>query len=457
MLKTLSPIDGSIYFQHDYASSADINTCLDNAKRAQRLWQTTTIEERATLCRRAVEYFLQHSKEIATEITWQMGRPLSQAPGELKGLAERAHYMIDIAAQCLQDISVPAKENFTRFMRREPWGVAFIVAPWNFPYLTTVNSVIPAIMAGNSVVLKPSSQTPLTAERFAKAFAHAGLPEHVFQYLLLDHAQTEQVVQSSLTDYIAFTGSVKGGQILQRSACQQFKTLGLELGGKDPAYVCEDADLTTTVANVIDGAFFNSGQSCCGIERIYVAESCFDDFVGQAVELVKQYQLGNPLDEATTLGPVVRESAADFIRGQIQAAVAAGAKTLIPEHANTKLGANYLTPQILIDVNHQMAIMSEETFGPVVGIMPVKNDAEAIQLMNDSAYGLTASIWTRDKERALTMGAEVEAGTWFMNRCDYLDPALAWTGVKNTGRGVTLSALGYEQLTRVKSYHLAIG
>jgi len=454
VLETISPIDGSIYFSQAYADNNTVQRALEKANIAQKTWQQTTISTRASICRRAIDYFLQEKDEIAKEITWQMGRPLCQSPGEIAGLAERAYYMIDIAETALADVTLPNKENFTRFIRRHPLGVVLTVAPWNYPYLTTVNSVIPAIMAGNSVILKPSSQTPLTASRFAAAFQAAGLPDNVFQSLFLDHRQTEQLIQSDDIHYIVFTGSVTGGQTIQKALSEQFKGIGLELGGKDPAYVCADAELTKTVENLVDGTFFNAGQSCCGIERIYVHESLFDDFVDQYVALVKHYRLGNPLEETTTLGPVVRNSAAEFIRQQIDEALRQGATALI---ANTdypnNLGENYLIPQVLINVDHDMRIMREETFGPAVGIMSVKTDAEAIALMNDSPYGLTASIWTNDEERALSIGTRIETGTCFMNRCDYLDPALAWTGVKNSGRGVTLSALGYEYLTRVKSYH----
>src|SRR6185503_9582572 len=252
--------------------------------------------------------------------------------------------------------------------------------------------------------------------------------------------------------FVAFTGSVDGGHAVQRAAAERFIATGLELGGKDPAYVRADADLANAIENLVDGSYFNSGQSCCGVERIYVAKNLFPKFVEGFVALTRQYRLGNPLDAQTTLGPMVRAGAADQVRRQVGAAVAKGAKALLdfPDREGTP----YLAPQVLVDVDRSMAVMTEETFGPVVGIMPVDGDEQAIQLMNDSRYGLTASIWTRDADAALTVGERVETGTWFMNRCDYLDPALAWTGVKDSGRGCSLSRLGYESLTRPKSFHL---
>jgi len=333
-----------------------------------------------------------------------------------------------------------------------------VVAPWNFPYLTSVNSVVPALMAGNAVVLKHSHQTPLCAERYAEALAAAGLPEGVFQHLHMSHGDTEKLIQDDRIDYVSFTGSVPGGHAITKALSGRFIGAGMELGGKDPAYVRADADLAFSVENLVDGAFFNSGQSCCGIERIYVHESLHDAFVEGFVELTRKYKLGNPTDANTNFGPMVRASAADFVRGQVADAIKAGARSLIDpsEFPADKPGTPYMAPQVLVDVDHSMRVMTEESFGPVIGIMKVSSDDEAVALMNDSEFGLTASVWTTDADAAIAVGDRVETGTWFMNRCDYLDPALAWTGVKNSGRGCTLSVVGYEHLTRPKSYHLRV-
>jgi acyl-CoA reductase-like NAD-dependent aldehyde dehydrogenase len=369
---------------------------------------------------------------------------------------ERARYMIDIAPESLSDLDVGPKADFKRFVRREPLGVVFTVAAWNYPYLIAVNSVIPALMAGNAVLLKHSAQTPLCAERFAECFLEAGLPAGVFQVLHLSHQDTERVVKDARVAFVAFTGSVAGGHTIQQAVAARFIGAGMELGGCDPAYVRHDANLAHAVENLVDGAFFNSGQSCCGIQRIYVHEKLYDDFVAGAVALTKQYVLGNPTDEATTLGPVVRKSAADQIRAQIAASVAAGARAAIDERAFSanRSGTPYLAPQVLLDVDHRMSVMREEVFGPVAGVMKVRSDDEAVELMNDSSFGLTAAIWTEDADAALAIGDRIDTGTWFMNRCDYLDPALAWVGVKDSGRGCTLSRIGYEHLTRPKSFHL---
>lgn len=455
-LRTISPVDGSVYVERPLAGAAEINKALDVARAAQAEWRTVPVATRQEILRKAVAAFVAKKDEIAAEISWQMGRPISQAGGEVNGFKERADYMIDIAPEALGDYNPGEKAGFNRFIRREPLGVVAIIAPWNFPYLTAVNGVVPALMAGNAVVLKHSHQTPLCAERFAEAFETAGLPKGLFQYLHLSHADAEKLMGDIRVDFVNFTGSVLGGHAVQKAVGGKFIATGMELGGKDPAYLRSDVNVDHAVENVIDGAFFNSGQSCCGIERIYAHESVFDAFVEKAIDLVSQYRLGSPIDTETNLGPMVRASSAAFVRGQIADAIRDGAKALIDpsKFAANKEGTPYLAPQVLINVDHSMRVMSEESFGPVVGIMKVTSDEEAIALMNDSEFGLTASIWTADEDAALSIGDRLQTGTVFMNRADYLDPALAWTGVKNSGRGCTLSKLGYESLTRPKSFHL---
>jgi acyl-CoA reductase-like NAD-dependent aldehyde dehydrogenase len=456
MLRTTSPIDGSVVAERRLAGDRQIEEALVAARRAQVQWRRVPLAERVAMVLRFVDAFEAMRDDVAHGITVQMGRPIRHSPGEVRGLAERARYMAGVAAESLADTPVEPKEGFTRFIRHEPLGVVFVVAPWNYPYLTAVNAVVPAILAGNAVVLKHSHQTPLCAERFADAFARAALPDSVFQVLHLDHPSTAAVIASPEVDFVAFTGSVSGGEALTRAAAGRFIGTGFELGGKDPAYVRADAALDHAIENLVDGAFFNVGQSCCAIERIYVDARIYDRFLEGFVALTRQYVLGDPRDEATTLGPMVRTAAADHVRGQIADAVAKGARTLIDEKSfsASRPGTPYLAPQVLTEVDHSMRVMSEESFGPVIGIMKVRSDHEAVQLMNDSRYGLTAAIWTRDEEAAIRIGDRVETGTWFMNRCDYLDPALAWTGVKDSGRGCALSRLGFLALTRPKSFHL---
>jgi len=454
--QTVSPIDDSVYVERTCATGADIDEVLTRAVTAQRDWKGFSLAERAQTLRRFCDIFESHRHEIALELSWQMGRPIRYAPSEVRGTLERARHMIDIAPTALADIDAGPLENFTRFIRREPLGVVLTIAAWNYPYLIAVNSVIPALMAGNAVVLKHSAQTPLCAERFEQCLRAAGLPHGVFQTLHMQHAETEKAIQDSRVNYVAFTGSVAGGRAVQQAAANRFIGIGLELGGCDPAYVRHDANLAHAIENIVDGAYFNSGQSCCGLQRIYVHERLYDSFVEGFIDLTRKYQLGSPLDEATTLGPVVRTGAANAIRAAIRASVNAGATPIIDESefSASRTGTPYLAPQVLLDVDHGMPVMKEEIFGPVAGIMKVRSDDEAVALMNDTVFGLTAAIWTDDETAALAIGNRIDTGTWFMNRCDYLDPALAWVGVKDSGRGCTLSVVGYEHLTRPKSFHL---
>jgi len=455
-IKCISPVNGKLYASRPVASKKEVAATFAAARGAQEKWKKTPLAERAAYCSAAVDAMLAMRDEIVPELAWQMGRPIRYGAGELRGFEERARHMIAIAGAALANHVPAAKEGFTCFIQREPWGVVFTIAPWNYPYLTAVNSIIPALMAGNAVVLKHASHTLLVAERFQKAFNKAGLPTGVFQHLVMNHAQASGVISDGLANMVCFTGSVAGGRAMEQAAAGQFINVGLELGGKDPAYVRPDANLAYAVENLVDGAFFNSGQSCCGIERIYVHKKLYTDFVDGFVDLTKKYVLGSPLEEATTLGPLIKPEAADFVRKQIKSALRGGARAHIDPKSFSmdKTGSTYMAPQVLTDVNHQMSVMTEESFGPVVGIMKVSDDDEAVTLMNDSDYGLTAAIWTADEQAAQKIGDELATGTVFMNRCDYLDPALAWTGVKNTGRGITLSALGYEAMTRPKSYHL---
>ncbi|CAN7407244.1 aldehyde dehydrogenase [Brucella sp. NBRC 12952] len=452
--RIISPIDGSIYAERAYASDTAIQAAVTAASQAQPGWAATSIAERAHYCRLALDALAAMQDEIIPEIAWQMGRP-TRYGGENGGVQERGQYMIDIAEEALEPYVPAQKDGFRRYVKHVPLGVVMIIAPWNYPYLTAVNTIIPALMAGNTVLLKHATQTLLTGERFAQAFERAGIPKGVFQNIVLDHTSTEKLLASGSIDHVNFTGSVGGGRAIEKAASGTFMSLGLELGGKDPAYVLPDVNLDHAVANLVDGAFFNSGQCCCGIERIYVHEAVYDRFVDGFINLTKQYVVGNPLDSATTLGPMAQARFADLIREQKAEALRKGAKA----HVNMKVesditGSPYIAPEVLTHVDHQMSVMREESFGPIVGIMKVRNDEEALALMNDSIYGLTASLWTSDTDHAASLGDRIETGTVFMNRCDYLDPALVWTGVKDTGKGAALSPIGYGNLTRPKSFHL---
>ena len=453
-IQLISPVDGSVYAERTPLTPEAAQAAVARAKAAQKDWAARPLAERVALVRAGVARLNDMTPKVVEEIAWQMGRP-TRYGGEFGGVNARTDYMAEIAEKTLAPMMIEDSNSFRRYLARDPVGVVFIVAPWNYPYLTTINTLAPALMAGNTVVLKHASQTMLVGERLAQAFHAAGIPEDVFQNVVLDHATTEALIAARSFGFVNFTGSVGGGQAMERAAAGTFTPLGLELGGKDPGYVRADASVDAAIDTLMDGAMYNAGQCCCGIERIYVHEKHYDRFVEGAVAWASGLKLGNPFDQATTLGPMANRRFAAVVRGQIAEAVAAGAKPLIdPKLFPADDGGAYLAPQVLVNVDHSMRVMMEESFGPVVGIMKVKDDAEAVRLMNDSPYGLTASIWTEDYETAATIGTQIETGTIFMNRADYLDPALCWTGCKDTGRGGSLSYLGFHSVTRPKSYHL---
>ena len=453
-IQLISPVDGSIYAERTPLTPAAATAMVARAKAAQKPWAARPLAERIALVKQGVAKLNAMTDRVVEEIAWQMGRP-TRFGGEFGGVNARTEYMSDIASETLAPRMVEDSAKFRRYIAREPVGVVFIVAPWNYPYLTTINTLVPALIAGNSVVLKHASQTMLVGERLAEAFHAAGIPEDVFQNVVLDHATTEALIAARSFGFVNFTGSVTGGQAMERAAAGTFTSLGLELGGKDPAYVRADANLDAAVDTLMDGAMYNAGQCCCGIERIYVHESLYDAFVEKSVAWVNALKLGNPFDATSTLGPMANKRFASVVRDQIAEAIALGAKPLIdPANFPADDGGTYLAPQILVNVSHKMRVMTEESFGPVVGIMKVKGDAEALKLMNDSPYGLTASVWTEDYDTAAALGSQIETGTVFMNRADYLDPALCWTGCKDTGRGGSLSYLGFHAVTCPKSYHM---
>ncbi|HUF87644.1 MAG TPA: aldehyde dehydrogenase family protein [Thermohalobaculum sp.] len=454
-LKLVSPVNGEVFAERPVASHAQVEAALAAARKAQAAWAARPVAERADAVREAVARLRAMNDEAVPELAWMMGRPVRYG-GEIGGVEERAHHMAEIADDALAPLVIEDSARFRRVIRREPLGVVMVIAPWNYPYLTAINAIAPGLIAGNAVVLKHATQTLLAGERLARAFDEAGLPEGLFANLVLDHATTEAMIGGRMVDFVNFTGSVRGGHEIERAAAGTFIGVGLELGGKDPGYVRADADPAAAAEQLMDGALFNSGQCCCGIERIYVAAPLFDAFVEKAVEIASGHVLGNPLEPETTLGPMAQPRFAKLVREQVAEAFAAGARALVdPARFSADDGAGaYLTPQVLVGVDHSMRLMREENFGPVVGIMAVQGDDEAVALLNDSEYGLTAAICTDDAAAAEAIGARLETGTVFMNRCDYLDPALCWTGCKNTGRGAALSVLGYHSLTRPKSYHL---
>lgn len=454
-LKVIYPFTEEVSFTLPMIGSDAVDGIVARARGAYADWSKSEMAERQALCHRFIDAFERMAPTVAEEITLQMGKPKHQAAGEVNAMLDRARQVTDIAAETLADEYLPEKKGFVRYICHEPLGVVLDIAAWNYPLLIAVNVIVPGVLAGNAVIVKHSSKTPKCGDAFVEAFRIAGAPEGLVQNVVADHAVTAQFIQHPGVDFVSFTGSVRGGHEVVQSASGRFINTGLELGGKDPAYVCGDADLDYAVAGTVDGAFFNAGQSCCSVERIYVDRSVYEDFVERFAALVRDYRLGDPMNPETSIGPMASKGAPAFIAEQVADAVKAGGRLVVdPKEFDVPDHGWFSAPAVVADAPQDCSLMQEESFGPVIGICPVDSDAEAIHKMNDSAYGLTASIWTADTERAMRIGPQVETGTFFMNRCDFLDPLLPWTGVKDTGRGATLSRYGLLQLTQLKSMHL---
>ena len=456
-LKVINPWDESVYATLPMLDASDLEAVVGRARTAFGQWRWSSHAERRALCEAFAREFEAMGPQIAADITGQMGKPLSQARNEVNGTLDRTRHMLAIAERTLADEYLPEKASFVRYIRHEPLGVVLDIAAWNYPLLIAVNVIVPAVLAGNAVIIKHSSKTPLCARAFVEAFRRAGAPDGLVQDVIADHAVTDALIRNDNCNFVSFTGSVRGGHEVVQSASGRFIGTGLELGGKDPAYVCADAPFDFSVENTLDGAMYNAGQSCCAVERIYVEAPIYRQFVEAFVEKARTYQLGDPQDAATSIGPQASKSAPAFLAGQVRDAVARGGKLVVdPESFDMPEKGWFFAPAVVADAPQDCSLMAEESFGPVIGILPVSGDEEAVRLMNDSPYGLTASIWTSDPERAVRVGERVETGTFYMNRCDYLDPALPWTGVKDTGRGATLSHYGLLQLTQLKSMHLRV-
>jgi len=440
----------------ELADEKKVNDVLDRARAAFAKFRSTSVKERIDLCERATAAMEKHTEDIALDITRMMGKPLQQGRNEVGGMAQRARHMASIAEASLADVVLP-KDGFDRRIVKEPLGVVMDLPAWNYPLLTAVNVVMPAVLAGNAVIVKHSPRSPLCGMHFARAFEEAGAPKDLVQALDCDHPTSERIVGDSRVDHVVFTGSVFGGHRIAEAASKRFIEVGLELGGNDPAYVAEDADLKNTVENVVDGAIYNAGQSCCAVERVYVHRSMYEKFIAAAEPLVRAYVLGDPNDEKTSLGPIAQPWHVKELSAFVADAKAKGAKVVVGGEACDVGGkGRFFQATLLRDVTQNADVMQKESFGPILAVSVVDSDDEALARMNDSQLGLTASVWTSDRDRANRLARELEFGTVYMNRCDALDPALPWTGVKDSGRGVTLSALGFAELTRPKAIHFRL-
>ncbi len=449
----VNPATEEVFRAIQPTSDSELGSVLRRMREAQQQWRNVPVTQRVEICRTFVDAFRSMKEPVALDLTRQMGKPIGQSRREVDTMLDRAEAMLRLAAASLADDVLPPKQEFRRFIRHEPLGIVLDIPAWNYPLLIAVNVVVPGLLAGNAVLIKHARLTPLCGDAIVEAFRKTSLPPHLVASIHVGHDTIRKLIDARSVDFISFTGSVEGGRQVYQAASSQLLDMGLELGGKDPALVCEEANFTFAVKNLVDGAFYNAGQSCCAIERIYVMRALFSRFVDAYVAEVEKYRVGNPEDKTTTVGPLAQRKTVELMEYQVSQAVGRGARVLTGGRRLPGPGY-YFQPTVLVDVDHSMSVMLEESFGPVIGIMPVDTEDEAVRLMNDSPYGLTASVWTENAARGESLAHRLAAGTVYVNRCDYLDPELAWVGIKDSGHGCTLSHLGFRYLTRPKSFHL---
>ena len=452
-LRVDDPATGQVACEVRLLEPHEVDGAVRAAQASQSVWRDVPLDERIVLVERAIAHIVAHRERIARDITRQMGKPIAQALAEVDTMAHRATVLCQIAPEALRTEILPAPGGTIRRVVHEPVGVVVDIAPWNYPLLVVVNVVVPAVLAGNAVLVKHSPRTPRCGEHFAEAFAAAGAPEGLVQAVHLDHGTAVGLLQSPGIDAVFFTGSVRGGrQVYATVASARLVDVGLELGGKDAAYVRPDVDVAWAAAQIAEGALYNAGQSCCAIERVYVHRAVAGPFVDALVEAVRAWRPGDPTDPATRLGPMALPTAPAALQAQVEQAVAQGARVLTGG-GPTQVGGQgrYFEPTVLVDVDDAMDVMQHESFGPLVPVAVVDDDDEALARIDDSAYGLTASIWTADLERAAELATRIDTGTVYANRCDYLDPELPWSGRRLSGKGVTLGHHGFAPMTRLKA------
>ncbi|PYH47172.1 Aldedh-domain-containing protein [Aspergillus saccharolyticus JOP 1030-1] len=457
-IRTLSPSTNKVIFEHPGTSVEDAQKVFQASQEAFKTYKKTTLAQRKEIVLKALDLIAADRDTLAAELTTQMGRPIAYSGKEIDTFHKRADYLLGIVDESLKNLTGTPENGFRRFIKKEPVGPTLISTAWNYPYLITINALLPALLSGNTVVLRPSPQTPIFGERIASYFNQAGLPPNVLQVIHVGSPDVlDEIAQLPQIKLISFVGSTLGGLRLREATARRLIPVNLELGGNDPAYVRPDADLASVAANIVDGAVFNSGQSCCAIERVYVHADVHDAFVEEVKKELAGYKVGDPHDQSTTTGPVISQSALKNIQSHIDDALSKGAVNVTPQNPTFESlpqEGNFMAPTVLINANHDMQVMKHETFGPVLPIMKVASDEEALTLINDSDYGLTASIWTKDIKRGEELIEDVEAGTVYLNRCDYPSPDLAWIGWKNSGLGFTLGPKAYDGFYKLKSFHI---
>jgi acyl-CoA reductase-like NAD-dependent aldehyde dehydrogenase len=437
--------------QEDSLESLDLK--FSRLQKSASIWSAVPIQKRVEILEKFVSLLKENMEELAAILTSEMGKPLQQSRNEINGAGAKALWLSAHATQYLSEEIMSVSDQMTEKIVHEPLGVICNISAWNYPYNVGVNIFVPALLAGNAVMYKPSEYATLTGLQIGQYLVEAGVPEDVFQ-VAIGAGEVGRALLDMPFDGYYFTGSYLTGQKIYEHVAKKMVPCILELGGKDPVYVADDVvDVASVAAGIADGAFYNNGQSCCSVERIYVQSAIYDVFVEAFVAEVKSWKMGMPTEDGVYITVLSRKAQLAVLESQVADAVAKGAQLLIGGTRIDKKG-NYFEPTVLVNVTHDMAVMRDESFGPIIGIMRVENDAEAVHLMNDTAYGLTAGVYSASQNRAEVILAKIDAGSGYWNCCDRVSAALPWSGRGNSGFGSTLSQVGLRAFTKPKSYHL---
>lgn len=453
MLNITNPANGSVIAELPEDAHESVVAKYRAARTAQPAWAATTLEHRLACIRRFREGIVRDLDKLAAILTSEVGKPIRQSRNELNGLLGRLDFFLNETAAALAPRQVFDDAGLREVIEHEPLGVIANISAWNYPYFVGSNVFVPALAAGNAVLYKPSEYATLTGLEIGRLLHASGVPQEAFQVLVGGGRVGIELLKEPV-DGVFFTGSYATGKRIAEAVAGRMIKLQLELGGKDPTYVCDDVDVAAAAASLADGAMYNTGQSCCSVERIYVHEKIHDAFVDAFVREAKSFKVGEPTAEDSYIGPLTRAQQVKVLQMQVADAVAKGAKLLAGGKPLDRPGGHWFEPTVLVNVNHDMLVMREESFGPIIGIQKVADDDEAVRLMNDTDYGLTAGVYTKNEARAKTILAQVHAGSVYWNCCDRVSPRLPWSGVKHSGVGLTLSTYGIETFTRPKAWHL---
>jgi len=452
-MEILNPANGALIATLPDTTAEQAQQKYTTARAAQLLWSQKALGERLDIIGKFYQLLADHQDKLAEVLTSEVGKPLNQAKGEVNGARKRIKFFLDQSERYLANETMYEEEGLKEIITYEPLGVVGNISAWNYPYLVGVNVFVPALIAGNAVLYKPSEHATLTGLKIRDLLYEAGIPEEVFQVVVGGKDAGEALLNLPLDGYF-FTGSYRTGQYIYERVAPKMVPCQLELGGKDPLYVPNDVkNIANVAANAAEGAFYNNGQSCCAVERIYVHEAIYDQFVAAFVKETQTYQVGQPTDDGVFIGPLTRKDQVKVLEGQVSDAVEKGATLLLGGKAIDN-GGYYFEPTVLSNVSHQMKVMTEESFGPIIGIQKVHNDEEAITLMKDTEYGLTAAVYCDSQKRAEGILKQMDTGTVYWNCCDRVSPHLPWSGRKHSGIGATLSHMGIRAFTRPKAYHL---